>query len=94
MKFSELPWFSPKVLQFSCEGTGGGWKSGELVQILIDNDGYLIRQHDHVCWGKVLYENDETRLQVLRNQCIWRLLDVRSNTLLVQGMELRSMVDI
>ena len=94
MKFSELPWFSPKVLQFSCEGTGGGWKSGELVQIFIDNDGYLIRQHDHVCWGKVLYENDETRLQVLRNQCIWRLLDVRSNTLLVQGMELRSMVDI
>ena len=88
MKLKDFPQFSRELIRFNCTELVTEWVIGEVVEIYSQDEGYLIRQGDIVCYATAHRNNALVELLVTRSSTLWKLIHSHNSTLELQWLEL------
>ena len=88
MELSELSLFSSELTHFKCDDLDSGWRVGEAVSVQANDDGYIIRQGNSVCFGNAVGHHERIALQVQRGLTLWVLRNRSREALYLQSLDL------
>ena len=88
MELSELSLFSSELTHFKCDYLDSGWRVGEAVSVQTNDNGYIIRQGNSVCFGNAVGHRERIALQVQRGLTLWVLRNRSREALYLQSLDL------